>query len=329
MKADLPTLSVVVPTFQAAHILKRCLKAVRAQTYPQDKIEIIVVDGGSTDETLAIAERYGSRIIRSRQRDQEHNRMLGVFEARHEILVFLDADNILTRENWLADLTQPFLEDAAIVATQPWRYAYEPSLDTLNRYFALIGANDPVAGYYLDKRDRLNYIEDGWQLAGEATDCGPYLRIEFQADRVPPLGANGYLVRREILVDHADCTPETAHHIDLNYDLIKKGYNTYGIVKTDILHLSNPSIRQFFIKKIQFAQRHHLHRQTPRRCPVYDQQKDKLKILRFIAETVTFVFPVVFSMRGYMKLRDMAWFFHPVACWLFMIAYIIAVLRKR
>lgn len=52
-----PLVSVVIPTLNAAKSLGAAFASLRAQTYPRDRIEILVVDGGSSDGTVALAEK--------------------------------------------------------------------------------------------------------------------------------------------------------------------------------------------------------------------------------------------------------------------------------
>ena len=53
----LPVISVVIPTFNRATYLPQCLSSIVRQNYPA--LEVIVIDGGSTDDTRAVVERYG------------------------------------------------------------------------------------------------------------------------------------------------------------------------------------------------------------------------------------------------------------------------------
>lgn len=56
----LPMVSVVIPTMNAAAHLETAIESIRRQTYPPDKLEILVVDGGSADATLEIARRLSA-----------------------------------------------------------------------------------------------------------------------------------------------------------------------------------------------------------------------------------------------------------------------------
>jgi len=89
----MPKVSVVIPSYNCARYLPAAVDSVRAQSYPDT--EIIVVDDGSTDETPAIAERYGRQIvyIRTANRGAAAARNRGIRASNGEYLAFLDADD--------------------------------------------------------------------------------------------------------------------------------------------------------------------------------------------------------------------------------------------
>ena len=55
-----PRVSIVTPSYQQGRFLTETIESVLAQDYPN--LEHIVIDGGSTDESVAVLERYGSRL---------------------------------------------------------------------------------------------------------------------------------------------------------------------------------------------------------------------------------------------------------------------------
>jgi glycosyltransferase involved in cell wall biosynthesis len=87
-----PVVSVVIPTLNAEAFLAEALESVLGQTY--EPVEVIVVDGGSTDDTAAIARRYGARVIIERAGRQPGARNAGVRAARGSLVSFLDSDDL-------------------------------------------------------------------------------------------------------------------------------------------------------------------------------------------------------------------------------------------
>ncbi len=91
------TVSIIVPVYNASRYLPRCLGAI-SRLNPRP-IECIVVDDGSTDDSHEIAERAGFRVLRSeRRRGPAVARNLGAAAARGDILLFVDADVVVSPE---------------------------------------------------------------------------------------------------------------------------------------------------------------------------------------------------------------------------------------
>jgi glycosyltransferase involved in cell wall biosynthesis len=85
--------SVIVPCYNAAAFLPEALQSALQQTYP--RIEILVVDDGSTDATPEVARRYPVHYIRQENRGVSAARNAGIAHSHGEFLVFLDADDRL------------------------------------------------------------------------------------------------------------------------------------------------------------------------------------------------------------------------------------------
>ena len=61
MDTNAPLVSVVMPVLDEERYIAGCLDSLLAQTWPAERLEILVVDGGSGDETGAIVQRYAAR----------------------------------------------------------------------------------------------------------------------------------------------------------------------------------------------------------------------------------------------------------------------------
>src|SRR5260370_41846874 len=86
--ATAPLVSVIIPNYNYARVLRQCLRAVQAQTY--QPIEIVLVDDCSTDDSVAVAESLGVRVISPPSNGGGcAPRNLRVAPPRGEIRVFL------------------------------------------------------------------------------------------------------------------------------------------------------------------------------------------------------------------------------------------------
>jgi len=89
-----PLVSIVIPNYNYADVLGRCLAAATTQTYPD--VEVLLVDDCSTDNSVAVASRYPCRVLRTPANGGEAGaRNLGVEHARGDVLFFLDSDLVL------------------------------------------------------------------------------------------------------------------------------------------------------------------------------------------------------------------------------------------
>jgi glycosyltransferase involved in cell wall biosynthesis len=113
----LPFATVVVPAFNAASTIDECLRSLLELDYPPELREIVVVDNGSHDATLAVLERYSSRIVclREARRGPSAARNAGIRRARGDVVAFTDADCTVDPD-WLRELVQPLEDDAVGIA---------------------------------------------------------------------------------------------------------------------------------------------------------------------------------------------------------------------
>jgi glycosyltransferase involved in cell wall biosynthesis len=89
-------ISVVIPAYNSARFLPRCLESVFAQTLKP--VEVIVVDDGSTDNTAAVAEELGATVLRLPNGGPGAARNAGIQFASGEWIALLDADDLWAPE---------------------------------------------------------------------------------------------------------------------------------------------------------------------------------------------------------------------------------------
>lgn len=107
-KQKLPRVSIVIRAFNEEKHIGRLLAAIRKQTVRNP--EIILVDSGSTDRTLAIARPYRVRVVHIKPKDFTFGRSLnvGISAARGEVVVLASAHVQPMHQDWLTNLVTPF-----------------------------------------------------------------------------------------------------------------------------------------------------------------------------------------------------------------------------
>lgn len=118
-----PLVSVIIPVFNGEGFIERCVDSVLAQSM-QD-FEIIVVNDGSTDNSLAILKGYAAEHVNVRILDQANAgqgaaRNRAIVEARGEFILFVDADDFIERVT-LQVATERAIEDGSDLVHFDWK----------------------------------------------------------------------------------------------------------------------------------------------------------------------------------------------------------------
>ncbi|MCC7264375.1 MAG: glycosyltransferase family 2 protein [Candidatus Latescibacteria bacterium] len=104
--------SVIVPCYNAQRTITRCLDSLFCQTLPRSEYEVIVVDDGSTDDSLRLVGAYDCLVLgNTRNVGPGVARNLGASRARGQVLVFTDSDCIAPPD-WLAAMGRHFADPA-------------------------------------------------------------------------------------------------------------------------------------------------------------------------------------------------------------------------
>ena len=121
-----PLVSILIPAYNAEKWIAETLRSALGQTWQRK--EIIVVDDGSTDQTVAIARQFESesvRIVASKNQGAATARNLAVQASRGDYIQYLDADDLLAPDKIERQLTARRESDGRrILLSSPWAYFY-------------------------------------------------------------------------------------------------------------------------------------------------------------------------------------------------------------
>ena len=184
-------ISVVIPAHNEEAFIGECLKRLSEQTRKAD--EIIVVDNNSTDKTVAVAQRYGARIVKERTMGIIYARNKGFNAARGDIIARTDADTIVTK-NWVETIYKSFINKKNnLCAVGGVSIITDTPLTDTPKYFSYF--------YY---KYILRFLSGMYQLRG------PNMAISRRM---------WYKVRKELCVGE-----EIQEDIDLSYHIMRYGH---------------------------------------------------------------------------------------------------------
>ena len=99
MTADIPKISIITPTLNQGEYIEQTIKSVLGQKYPH--LEYIIMDGGSTDNTLKIIKKYSSSLIWYSAEDKGQSDAInkGIKRSTGEIVCYLNSDDFLAPDS--------------------------------------------------------------------------------------------------------------------------------------------------------------------------------------------------------------------------------------
>lgn len=152
----MPKISVIIPAYNASATVLETIHSVQIQTFSD--FEIVVVDDGSTDNTLAILQSINDerlRIISSKNGGVASARNLGISQAVGDFISFLDADDLWTPQKLELQLDALLKNPSASVA-----YSFTESID---EYGTLLGRGSryPIEGNVYAKLLLSNFLYSG------------------------------------------------------------------------------------------------------------------------------------------------------------------------
>ncbi len=208
-----PEVSIIIPAKDEEKNISLCLNALKDTDYPQDKLEIIVIDNGSKDNTVRIAEKYDVKVIEFPDANISALRNKGANIASADIIIFIDAD-VIVKKNWLKNGITKFSDDAAICSV----------------------------GGYVDIPSEGTWVEKVWHLRAEVCPDQAY------TDWVSSMNM---FVRKDIFMKAGGFNEKliTCEDVDLCFRMKKLGKILF-VRNAEVIHLGEAkNLKHFFLKE--------------------------------------------------------------------------------
>ncbi|MCF0131719.1 MAG: glycosyltransferase [Pseudobutyrivibrio sp.] len=153
-----PTFTVIMPTYNSASTIEESLKSIRRQKgYNPSEVEILVVDGGSTDNTIEIAKSYGARIIDNPRRLPEFAKNIGFDAAHGRYGLLLDSDESLKTDNIFSDVQHTFENHSDVKNIMYTGAPAYPGSNAATRYLCRVA--DPFSNFVYYHFSEYDYIK--------------------------------------------------------------------------------------------------------------------------------------------------------------------------
>ena len=310
-KRKLPSVSFIIPTYNAEKYLLRCLSSIEKQTYPKDKIEVLVIDGGSTDGTLKIAGKSKVRILSNKTVDAESGKSIGITHSKGDIVVLLDSDNEIVQSDWLEKMVIPLIVDKDIFGVRSF-YFRKRTDSILNRYCVSLGGGDPLAYCLFPKL--------------KSVPRDKY--VEYTIDKSPPpIGANGFLWRKSVILAIGHYIPRF-EECDFVSRVVKNNFRKFARVKTyGIYHYYVRSLRGFVRKRVKIANEFLDRKEEGKETWV--DQTNRRKFFLSIVFCISILGPVIEAVKEYRRTKEIAWLLHPFMCFLTVVIYSLIFTNRK
>jgi len=298
--------SFVIPVYNSAERIGRCLSSIRRQDYPQENVQIVIADGGSTDDTRNIALGFGAEVIDNPNRLAEEGLRVGIPHAHNEFCIIFADDNELVERDWLSTAEMVFDKNPDVAAF--WcRLASGPRDAPINRYFALI-QSDPLSFF-------LNRNLDEYLKGAPTRKALGYTYQVFDVAPHKPLvwGANGLAFRTPRIA----CVWERESYLgdnDAFQIMLERGDCTVAYSRgLSIYHHHVNSLWQWRGKWKRNFEKHFLQHHEARNLDWLYVPGFKMKLVLWTLYSAIPVFSGLDALRRALRDGDWHWLWHPVA----------------
>jgi glycosyltransferase involved in cell wall biosynthesis len=296
---QLPRISFIMPTLNAEALLDNCLASVARQTYPHDKIEIILADAHSTDRTREIAKKFGAIVLDDDGENMEEGKRLALRHATGEFIIFVDADNEFTHAHYIELAVKALAANLQALGVESY-YLPSPKMSSFCAYLThRLHISDPIC-WLMSTNPKL-VARDGeierWTL--------PQNSLSY------PLGANGFVFRRADLESVQANQNFQDTHVALF--LMKNGKREWLRIYGRGVHHYYVQTLWGFVQKRRRATVHFLRVQEEAKTN-WMNEKPAVPLWLAVMYCITFVGPIFHTLRGIFSDGDARWLWHLPAC---------------
>lgn len=311
--------SAIIATYNSEKVLEKTLQALRNQTYPQELIEILVMDGMSSDNTRNIASKYDCRIIDNPKVEQGNAKILGMQNAKGKYVLFVDSDEVLEYPEAIKKTVEAFEKEKDCHYAVCSGYKKPDDYPDLSGYISDLG--DPFSFFVYrcpkDYRFYSDYLHKNFKISNENND---YFIFDCDLNKKFVLiegGCGGAMMDMEYFGKYIPkCRTRIADLYHCFYQMCERGDTKVLYMKNDPLaHYSSDKVSGYF-RKLRWRVCNNIHFQEKGE-EVFSgrekfEKKNHLKKYFFIPYGLIFIIPFLHSLPYAFLRKNKAYLWHCV-----------------
>ncbi len=317
-----PLVSIIIATRNSQKTLPRVLESIKKQSYPKEKIEVLIIDGKSDDQTRIIVKKFGYKIIDNPNIDFVSAKYLGYIKAKGKFAMYLDSDEALENPDSMKIKISAFLSNKKIKGVTNTGYKNPSNFPPISHYLNEFG--DPFS--YFIYRSTMNYkffLEQFKRKYKKYYEGENFVVFDFSDVEELPLLE---LVEMGGTID-LDYFKKQFPQIKKDPTLIahflyllstKKAL--IAITKNDpIIHYSVDSLKKY-LSKVAWRVRNNIYNADGLALSGFEGREQfqpvsyRLKRYLFIPYSLSIIFPLIDSIYLSVTRKDAIFLIHPILC---------------
>lgn len=219
-------LSIIIPALNSAATISYTLSSIFSNKFPRELFEVLVIDNGSSDRTVEIAERFPVKIHYCHRRGIGPPRNFGIKVAEGDIVGFTDSDCIVEKD-WLEKIFNFFEQNSEVDGVGGPVFPYPSSQNKIQRLTGEI------------------FVEDqGYPKKIE--------RVEFGSSYGLIFGTNS-AYKKEALVSAGGYSEPGGSNLELSWRLASKGRNLFFDPDIKVYHTFPWSLKSIFKQQFRWG----------------------------------------------------------------------------
>jgi glycosyltransferase involved in cell wall biosynthesis len=232
MGEDFPVISIIISSRNEEKFIGKCLDSIINQTYPKDKLELLVIDGMSTDKTRELVKEYIQRnpfinLFENPRKITPFAMNIGIKNSSGDVIVLVNAHSLLDKD---------FLKNSILYLNRTGADAVGGMLDSINKESSSVAKAIPIATdsiFGAGGRRYRSRLQEGF-----VRDTLPY--CAYRRDLIDKIG----WIDEDLIRDQDE---------EFNYRILKSGGKIYYTPQIKSYLFIRPSLRKLWKQHFQYG----------------------------------------------------------------------------